>query len=51
MKSQSRPGKSSQANAYPAKAPTRIGKTVPPIAMTTVVFSADMIASLSNTFS
>ena len=46
MKSQSRPGNSSQANAYPASAPMTIGSSVPPIAIQIVVTSDDMIVSL-----
>ena len=45
MKSQSRPGNSSQANAYPASAPMTIGSSVPPIAIQIVVTSDDMIVS------
>jgi hypothetical protein len=46
MKSQSRPGNSSQANAYPASAATMIGMIVAPREIQTVVQIADVIASL-----
>ena len=43
-KSQSRPGNSSQANAYAASAATAIGRKVAPSAIQSVVHSAPVIA-------
>ncbi len=39
-KSQSRPGKSTHANAYPASAAITIGRIVPPMAISAVMRSA-----------
>ena len=50
MKSQSRPGNSSQANAYPASAPIRIGRIVPPTAISAVVPIACGIPVLCQRF-
>ena len=46
MKSTSRPGNSSHANAYAASAATKIGSTVAPIAICAVTHSECVIGPL-----
>ena len=48
MKSQSRPGNSSHANAYAASDATKMGRIVAPSEIQSVVQIADVIASLSR---